>query len=43
MIEEERRNLRYTLRQARRKLTEVQQARAADNLRKLVTNQDFYR
>ena len=43
MIEEERRNLRYTLRQARRKLTEVQQARAADNLRELVTNQDFYR
>jgi len=42
MIEEERRNLRYTLRQARRKLTEVQQARAADNLRELVTNQDFY-
>ena len=43
MIEEERRNLRYTLRQARRKLTEVQQARAADHLRELVTNQDFYR
>ena len=43
MIEEERRNLRYTLRQARRKLSEAQQARAADNLRELVTNQDFYR
>ena len=43
MIEEERRNLRYTLRQARRKLSEAQQARAADNLCELATNQDFYR